>query len=191
MKAYHYTTPQGWKKMNIGNIDADYPDLITGKFIPGEQIRGLQPNRRLVPLGLESALVPDEATSPHIFAMRELFPSSWLRNKQHPEIFDYLLRGILSKDSPRAKNIVILEVELTNEDNPLVVDYAKVIGKQSIDERYKNYWESRVPLKDYDGSYSLPEIIFKTPIPLERLKRVLKKKYTKFTKETGMIIRNK
>jgi len=37
---------------------------------------------------------------------------------------------------------------------------------------YQAYWDSKVPLADYDGSYELPEVIICNPIPKSRLELV-------------------
>jgi hypothetical protein len=48
--------------------------------------------------------------------------------------------------------------------------------RPKILKAYDDYWNSRVPLVKYDGSYSLPEIVVKDSISLENITFVLEKK---------------
>ncbi|NOQ55937.1 MAG: hypothetical protein GQ477_03985 [Nanohaloarchaea archaeon] len=41
-----------------------------------------------------------------------------------------------------------------------------------VKDAYFKYWGSRVPLSDYDGSYSLAEVVVQKQIPLERIRLI-------------------
>ena len=184
MKVYHYTTSDGWERMNKGDRDYAVWNPVDGKYIDGELVRGLWPHRRLIPQGIESTLTPDESTRPKIFAMLSSNPALWLRNEEFPGLFDYLIGGILSNSrGPFDKSkLILLEVNLLPPDKPFVVDYAHVVREgrmfdktknpKHIAEGYKKYWDSKISLQRYSGGYDLPEVVFEGPIPLERLTKL-------------------
>lgn len=87
--------------------------------------------------------------------------------------------------------------KLKPEDNPFVVDYLHIRqlakdysaesdphNKQKImAEGNQRYWETRVPLVDYTGDFTLPEVVVWTPIPQERVHFVWEKDLYEFLDE--------
>jgi len=176
---YHFTNPEGWKGVNEGDDGFTCLDPRTGKYVDGETIRGLWPSRRLIPQGVESSLVPFEATKPVIWGLPKERPKSWLNYKDgRRDIFEQLMSCCA-----RRSNLVLLKVNLKPEDEACVVDYASIRQyskeynsendwqkKAKIEaEAHKRYWESRVPIVDYQGDYILPEIVVANPIPQDRV----------------------
>ncbi len=199
---YHFTSTIGWKGMNEGKPDILYSDPKTGELIEGEQIRGLWPERRLIPIGIESSLVPHEATKPTIFSFLEEKPKSWIEYTHFSlNLFDFLLAHCAKYSEDKIRNIVLLKIDLIPEDDPYVIEYQhmtdlnnnyeKIDNKKEreknknrmIAEANKKYWESRTPLREYNGNFTLPEIIITTPIPLERIHFIWKKELYDYLSE--------
>ena len=180
---YHYTNPEGWDGIVNGRRGYLVSHPITNKWVESETVKGLMiPSRRFLPLGIESSLVPFEATSGAIFGLPEQRPFSWL-NYSDPgcsNIFDYLL----SSCKRMADKLVLLKINLLESDCPFVVDYvhtrkmAKDLTEiKNVKERRKrlaegcrDYWNSRVELNKYQNNFILPEIVTFSAIPLERVK---------------------
>ncbi len=195
---YHFTNRAGWKGTQEGNSDYIYMDPRTNKYVDGKDIRGLWPSRRLISWGIESALVPDEATKPAIFGLPEEKPASWVQYQDGPNVFDYLMSCCGGRSYRGEENdLVLLRVDLKPEDNPFVVDYLHLRHlardfeaetnpqrKQKIlAEGNQRYWESRIPLADYKNDFVLPEIVVWTPIPQERVHFVWEKELYQFLDE--------
>jgi hypothetical protein len=195
---YHYTNPSAWNAMNHGCRGYSYKDPRTGEYIDSENAWGLWPSRRLIGEGLESRLVPYEARSPAIFGFPEERPKSWVQYNDSTLLFDVLMKCCAElPNGYRNSKIVLLRVDLQFEDKPLVVEYLHVrkIAKpyerallleekeELMAEGMRDYWNSRVPLDEYDESYILPEVIVFNPIPLERLSFVWEKELYPFLDE--------
>ena len=195
---YHFTNRDGWKGVNTGNPGFTYKDPRTGKYIEGEKIRGLWPSRRLIIQGVGSELVPFEATEPAVFGLPEEKQQSWIQYRDCVNIFDYLMSCCAGRyDEEGRRDLVLLRVDLKPEDNPFVVDYLHIRHlardytaesepkrKQAIlSEGNKRYWESRVPLADYKGNFTLPEIVIWTPMPQDRVHFVWEKDLYAFLDE--------
>jgi len=195
---YHFTNRAGWKGVNEGNPNFVYKDPRTGKYVEGEDIRGLWPSRRFVIQGPGSELVPREATEPAVFGLLEEKSLSWIRYEDCTNVFDYLMSCCADhSDKEGKRNLVLLRVDLKPEDNPFVVDYLNIRQlardfsaesdlhkKQKIRaEGNQRYWETRVPLADYKGDFTLPEVVVWTPIAQERVHFVWKKDLYEFLDE--------
>ncbi len=195
---FHFTNRAGWKGINEGNPDYLYKDPGTGEYVEGENIRGLWPSRRLVIQGSGSELVPYEATQPALFGLPEEKPLSWIQYQDCANVFDYLMGCCAGRsDDEGRRDLVLLRVDVIPEDNPFVVDYLHIRHlardfeaesdskrKQAIlAEGNKKYWDSRVPLADYHGHFTLPEIVIWTPIPQERIHFVWEKDLYQFLDE--------
>ncbi len=195
---YHFTNRAGWRGVNEGNPDFIYPDPRTGKYVEGEDIRGLWPSRRLVIQGAGSELVPNEATQPAVFGLPQESPESWIKYKDCITVFDYLMSCCAGKSDDEGKrDLVLLKIDLKPKDNPIVVDYIHIrhlardfstesdpVRKQKIvSEGNQRYWETRIPLADYKSGFTLPEIVVWTPIPQERVHFVWEKDLYAFLDE--------
>lgn len=196
---WHYTNMDAWKCVNEGNPDYLYQDPRNGKYVDGKDIRGLWPSRRLIPQGAESSLVPFEATRPAVFGLPEEKPESWVKYEDCVNLFHHLMRCCASScDNEGKRRLVLLKVDLEPEDNPFVVDYlhnrhlAKQLNAEQDSQKKlkimaeggKMYWESRVPLADYQGNFTLPEIVIFAPIPLERVHFAWEKDLESFLNES-------
>lgn len=177
---YHYTNPDGWDGIVNGQNGYVVEHPITRKMVDSETIKGwMLPHRRLIPKGLESSLVPSEATLPGIFGLPESAPQSWLQYRDCINIWDYLI-GCCKRG---ADKLVLLKINLIDSDNPLVFDYvhirkaARDLAQTKDPERYRkilaegnrDYWNSRVELNRYAGNFVLPEIVTFSAIPIERI----------------------
>lgn len=195
---YHFTNRAGWKGVNEGDPDFIYKNPQTGKYVEGEHIRGLWPSRRLIAQGPDSALVPFEATEPAVFGLPEEKPQSWIQYHDCINVFDTLMGRCAGRsDEKGRKGLILLRVDLRPEDNPYVVDYLHIRHlagdftaesdpkrKQTIlAEGNKRYWETRVPLADYKGNFTLPEIVIWAPIPQDRVHFVWEKDLHQFLDE--------
>jgi len=184
---YHYTNIEGWNGIRNGHSGYMIKHPITGKLVESETVKGwMLPHRRVVPEGIEASQIDNQATSAAIFGLTEPTPKSWINYKEECEfsLWDYLL-SCCRKGKDMA---FLLKIKLAEEDNPLVLDYSH-IRKTSKDlqtlkgtDRYKtrlaeghrDYWNSRVKLSDYQGNFTLPEVVIFNPIPLERISFVKK-----------------
>ncbi|MEK6846380.1 MAG: hypothetical protein AABY26_06475, partial [Nanoarchaeota archaeon] len=114
---YHFTNRAGWKGVNEGNPNYLYEDSRTGKYVEGEQIRGLWPSRRLIVQGPECALVPYEATKPAVFGLPVEKPQSWIQYNDAINVFDYLMKCCAGRsDAEGKRDLVLLKVDLKPED---------------------------------------------------------------------------
>ncbi len=177
---YHYTNPEGWAGIVNGQEGYVVEHPLTKKMVDSETVNGwMLPHRRLIPQGIESSLVPFEATLPAIFGLSDPTPQSWLQYRDCINVWDYLL-GCCKKG---ADKLELLKVNLIDADNPLVFDYVNIrrtardltqtkdpeTYRKILAEGNRNYWNSRVELDKYDGSFVLPEIVVFSAIPLERI----------------------
>jgi len=195
---YHFTKRAGWQGVNEGNPNFIYLDSRTGKSVEGEDARGLWPCRRLIIQGPGSELVPYEATQPAVFGFPEERPASWIRYEDCMNVFDYLMSCCAGRSDKEGKrDLILLRIDLKPEDNPFVVDYLHIrqlardfsaetdqTKKQKIRSGgNQRYWETRVPLADYKGDFTLPEVVVWTPIPQERVHLVWEKDLYEFLDE--------
>ncbi len=163
IKGYHYTNPRDYRSMQTKG---------TGGHI------GLVPGRRFITLGYGNGL-PDEAYDGVIYGLLEAEPKSWLENPEFPNLLGYLINHIC-KD----KEVVLLSFKLEPEDRAYVVDRAYmerelykeskgqgISTKETRNEAFRSYWESRVPVFNYNGSYTLPELVIWSGIEFDRLKK--------------------
>ena len=180
---YHYTNNEGWEGIQKGQIGYVIEHPLTRKFVESETVKGwVIPHRRLIPVGIESSLVPTEAISPAIFGLPEPTPQSWLEYKDCISVWDYLLSCCRKGKS----NLVLLRLEISDMDNPKVFDYIHVRKtardlsiikdpkeyRKKLAEGNRDYWNSGVELKSYNGSFVLPEVVVFSPIPIERVEFV-------------------
>jgi len=176
---YHYSNPEAYKSMKTNGIDG----YITFNF---DNFAGLIPGKRFICPGYGTNL-PKEAYACVIEGLLEPEPKSWLENKEFPNLWKYLMYDICKKnevmhDICRKKEIMLLSFELKSKDKAYIVERANVerelyrdskgLGKptkETMDEAFKKYWESRIPVFDYKGGYSVPQLTIWTGIEFNRL----------------------
>jgi len=159
---YHYTNPQAYRSMETGRRYHKTGLIPVQRFIR-EQVNGL----------------PYEATDKAVIeGLLEPEPRSWLENPEFPNLWKELMRNIC-----RESETMLLSFEINPEDKAYVVErvhverelYRKAKGlgkptKESINEAFGKYWESRVPVFGYKGCYSAPQLAIWSTIEFDRLK---------------------
>ncbi|MFA5797107.1 MAG: hypothetical protein WC916_03680 [Candidatus Woesearchaeota archaeon] len=172
---YHYTNSCAYQSMKTKGIDGRisfYSDDFTG----------LIPRRRFIRYGRGNGL-PDEAHDGIIEGLLEPEPKSWLENSEFPYLWNNLMHDIC-----RDKEVMLLSFELTPKDKAYVVDRAHVerelyreskdketSTEKTMNKAVKKYWKSRVPVFEYDGSYTTPQLAIWSGIEFARLKIEWKK----------------
>jgi hypothetical protein len=162
---YHYTNPEAYSSMKTGRTYRE---------------KGLLPIRRFITLNRRVDL-PEKAFEGNIQGLLEPEPESWTNNPEFPEVFRYLAHDLCKRDE-----LMLLSVELLPTDDAYVVDrahferflYRGVYQKAgnplppdyTEDKALRLYWESRVPVNEYKGGYSLPQFSVWSPIDFDRLK---------------------
>lgn len=163
---YHYTNPESYSSMKTGRT--------YGK-------KGLLPIRRFITLDRWKEGLPEKAYDANIQGLLEPEPESWTNNPEFPEVFRFLAHDFCMRDE-----LMLLSFELLPTDDAYVVDRAhferflyrevyQKAGKPLPDDYTEEkalrlYWESRVPVAEYKGGYSLPQFSVWTPIDFDRLK---------------------
>jgi hypothetical protein len=175
---YHYTNTDGWKEILNGREGWIIQHPLTGKWVGSETLKGwMIPHRRLISEGIESSLVPSEATRPAIFGLTEPVPQTWQNYRDCINVWNYLL-GCCKRQS----ELVLLKINLVEGDSPLVFDYihirrtAKDLStmkgaeyKKRLAEGNRDYWSSQTPLSQYKGDFVLPEVVVFSPISQDRI----------------------
>lgn len=180
---YHYTNPDNYIAMKTGS---DYTSIETGK-----PCKGLHPMHRFVRYGWTRGL-PDDAHSGVIEGLLEPEPKEWTDNPEFPGLWRYLLHDLC-----RRNEIVLLKFDILPSDQAYVVDRshvehelyreAKGLGKSTINtmtEACRKYYDSRVPVFDYSGEYSVPQLAIWSAIDFERLEVVWVRKSQEFWEES-------
>ena len=159
---YHYTNQKAYKSMHTNGVDRKFRT-------PLNDFQGLIPSKMFVHPNLKT--FPEEAHKNVIEGLLEPEPESWLENSEFPFLWKLLMHDIC-----RENDTILLSFELEPKDKAYVVDRAHVERelrkgpiKGSLNRAYKNYWKSRVPVFEYDGSYSAPQLAIWSPIEFERL----------------------
>lgn len=179
IRAYHYTNSKAYRSMQTKGID--------GYFAPGfDNFIGLIPKRRFIRLG--SVKLPSEAHDGVIEALLEPEPTSWIRNPEFPGLWNYLMHDVCRDDET-----MLLSFELTPKDKAFVVDRAHVErelyreskgqGKSTVktlNNAFRKYWNSRIPVFNYHGNYSSPQLVIWSGIEFERLEVEWKKPTREF-----------
>lgn len=159
---YHYSNPRAYQSMQEG---WEYGEV------------GLIPIKRFVSLR-DGESLPNEAYDSVIEGLLKPEPKSWLENPEFQHLWNFLMHDIC-----KTNKVMLLSFQLKLQDKAYVVDRAHVErelyreskgqGKptrESKNEVFRKYWESRVPVFEYNGSYSLPQLSIWTPIEFDRLK---------------------
>jgi hypothetical protein len=179
---YHYTNNEAYKSMKTNGKDG----YITFRF---DDFAGLIPSRRFIRLG-EGKNLSDEANDGVIEGLLEIEPKSWLENPEFPNLWRYLMHDVC-----REKEVILLSFEFKLEDKAYVVERAHVerelyreskgrgqSTRKTRNEAFRKYWESRIPVFDYDGTYSLPQLAIWSGVAFDRLKVEWKKPANKVWK---------
>lgn len=178
---YHYTSDICWDAMHYDGQ------------------KGLLPLRPLISHEYAPPL-PKDAVQSTLFGLTQEIPSSWLtyQNKAGRNVFETLLRECALRGDDMAGfceiadcelNLVLLKVTLLPSDQPCLTDFIHIsqavnnIGKHtSTSQREQHliagataYWNSRVPLLEYNNNYTLPEVICHKKIPLDRIEYIWQK----------------
>jgi hypothetical protein len=167
---YHYTNSRAYQSIQTKGKDG-YSTFYFDDFA------GLMPSKRFIQLGDGNGL-PNEAHGGVIEGLLEPEPKSWLENPEFPHFWNYLMHDIC-----RDKEVILLSFDLKPDDKAYVVERAHVerelyreskgqgkSTRETRNEAFKKYWESRVPVFDYDGSYSAPQLTLWSGIEFGRLK---------------------
>jgi len=164
---YHYSNPRAYRSMQTKGIDG----WTTFDF---DDFAGLIPGRRFVRLGDGNSL-PREAYDGVIEGLLEPEPKSWLENPEFPHFWEYLMHDVC-----RENEVMLLSFELRLEDKAYVVDRAHVereLYRESKGRRklvrgkaFRKYWNSRIPVFEYEGGYSAPQLAIWSGITFNRLR---------------------
>ena len=159
---YHYTNPDAYNSMRTGRT--------YGKT-------GLIQVKRFIRLGAADEL-PNEAHDGVIEGLLEPVPKSWTDNPEFPDLWSYLVHDVCKHD-----NVILLSFKLKPQDKAYVVERAhmeRVLyykdktginpSQEQYDNGYRLYWESRIPVFDYAGNYSVPQLAIWSGIEFDRLK---------------------
>ncbi len=109
--------------------------------------------------------LPSWAFDSYVFGfLNDPSPREWKNNSEFPGIRLKLLRYVAGDD----KKLVLLRFPLESGDEAFVVDRAwfERQGQQDM------YPLSRVPVSEYKGGYSLPEVIVSHPVELSRVEAI-------------------
>ena len=174
--AYHYISALNWYNIRTAEANGD-------KFLHGH--RDLVANS-------DNLDIPDWARQKFIFAfLNEPAPHSWTNNAYYPYVWEKLMKHI----SPKGKGVKLLRFNLTEQDDSFMLDrsYMEEIANLGTrvripklltvtitsymdDEKIRiarlRYVQSRVPVSEYEGQHSLPELVIGNPISLERIVEV-------------------
>lgn len=159
---FHYTTRNAYAAMRTGAV-----------YRPG-----LLPIRRFVS-PWEAKHLPIEAYNGAIQALLEPEPQSWTENPEFSHMWKRLMYDIIVKANEYTDNgtVLLLSFDVTPGDDAYVVEWAhreRHLRKENPTEEMsenscRDYWESRVPILDYKGGYSVPEVVIWNPVEYERL----------------------
>ncbi|HIH24124.1 TPA: hypothetical protein HA251_03765 [Candidatus Woesearchaeota archaeon] len=169
LRGYHYTNSRAYRSIQTKGIEG----FFTGKY---DEFTGLIPRRRFVYIGDGHGL-PNAAHDGVIEGLLEPRPTSWIENPEFPDLWRYLMHDICRK-----KEVMLLSFPILRSDKAYVVERAHVerelyreakgLGKptkETRDEAFRRYWESRVRAHRYDGNYAVPQLAIWSGIPFERL----------------------
>ena len=166
VKVYHYTSRDVYQKM----FDLQ-KELVPKNYLIHERMKGL----------------PEKAYNPAIYAFLSPKPREWSKNLDFPWIWDLLQHHL--KFNRNGSKKVLLRFNLTSDDDSYVVEHmyleknriALMKGTCPYEKHLadcKKFFESRVPILDYKGGFSLPEVIIFSPIDFDRLN--IEKKFNFF-----------
>ena len=161
---YHYTNNEAYLSMQNGRTYGE---------------TGLIPIKRFINLS-NGANLPNEAYDGVIEGLLEPEPGSWIENPEYPHIWNYLMHDICKR-----KEVLLISFDIQHSDLAFVVERAHMenefykkakgqgeITRDSMNKAVRKYWESRVPVQDYQGGYSVPQLTLWSSIEFSRLNLV-------------------
>ncbi len=164
--AYHYMPYESFEVLKT-------KDFYKAGLLPGAEYSSVI--RSGFDIFLEGLGLLELRKALYCFLERE--PESWIKNKDFPfvwkDLIEYLQRGT-------TQHLMLLSFPVLPTDKAFVVErahrqaYIKQYGNSphhldKLKDSYVKYWKSKVPVFNYDNSYSLPELIFLSPVGAERL----------------------
>ncbi|VVB80611.1 Uncharacterised protein [uncultured archaeon] len=169
IRAYHYTNLEALRSMKRGGISGHFVGSL-------DTFKGIIPRKRFIRIG-QGKNLPNIAYEGVIEGLLSPKPLSWTKNAKFPGVWQYLFHDLCRTD-----NLALISFDLTPKDKAYVVERAymenelyresKRQGKsnhETMSYACKKYWESRVPVFEYRGSYCLPQLAIWSPIEFERL----------------------
>jgi len=159
---HHYTTNGPFLSMKSGRDYGRTGLLPVGRFIKDCYT---QPD------------LPEEAYDFVIQGLLEPEPESWTNNPEFPNLWAYLMNDIGLHDACDQGRLS-LSFTVLPTDKAYVVERAHVerafyspqaSNRKVMREAWGNYWESRVPVFDYQGGFSLPQLDIWSPIDMDRV----------------------
>lgn len=168
---YHYTNERAWREMNHGGSGIL---IINGRGVDCATIRGLAPYRLFLRPWQGAPKGAQEMAS---FAFLEPAPTSWVESQEFPHLWAHLVNHVSRRSRWDEDRMVMLSITLYPTDPAHVVErahmeralYGPTDDTNATTEAMHRYWESRVPLFEYQGGYQLPEVVLWDIIPLDRL----------------------
>lgn len=154
--AYHYTSKRAFEAMQRNG--------------------GLAPTCPLVHRSIIG--LPEKVYVCAVYALLKPKPEEWISNSDFPHIWG-LLNEHLSFNRI-GSNKVLLKFDINKNDDAYVFDrshlerYRELIEKNKFSleshiEAARQFFDSRIPVFDYKGGYSLPEVAIFNTIELDRL----------------------
>ncbi len=161
---YHYTTRKA------------YELILTGAFFRNKP--GLRPLSSFIQESIAPKL-PRKAYRNVTYAFLEKRPDQWVKGDGFP----YLWRGVMSNLSklPDEKGLVtLLSLDLEKHDKAFVVDRSLAFNPyrngnpttRQLENAFHDYWNSRVPLFEYQGGYYLPEVVIFSRVNLKKINEI-------------------
>ena len=174
IKIYHYTSRNAFKKMENKGLIPKNPVIYRRMF------------------GL-----PEKAYQNVICGLLNPSPKEWKSNKDFPLIWNELQQHLNYNIGNDEK--LLLNFEINKKDEAYVLDRKYLEQKRELIEKgehpikehirnCKDFFESRIPILEYEKGYSLPEIIIYNKIEFDRLNIEKINKKSKLTKKIDKML---
>ncbi len=138
---------------------------------------GLLPLRRLLNPGLAAQFnLPARLENNVIYGLAEPMPPAWMKDDYDAGIGT--LEFIVRRHAMESEKMILLKCHTLRSDRAYVLDHsyhtdAAYRGRDAdnpVTGRVKrDYWESRIPLRDYRGEHPMGEVVCFDRIPCKRL----------------------
>ena len=167
---HHYTSSRAYRSMETKGING---------WKTAYDVAGLIPRRRFIDPSRANGL-PGKAHERVIEGLLEPEPECWTSNPEFPNLWYSLFHSICQEPE-----IMLLKFEILPFDEAYVINRAHVerelykesekSTKESLNKAYRKYFESRIPVHEYDHEYDVPQLAIWSPIEFDRLDVVWKK----------------